>query len=43
MGLENAEGMAVDLVNNALMALIDFDKKAEPLRAIACYVIERNR
>ena len=43
MGLESAEKMAGNLVNNALMVLDDFGKNAEPLRAIGRYVIERNR
>ena len=41
LGLSNAEKMAADLVNNALKALDDFDKKAEPLRAVARYIVER--
>ncbi|GAB6905527.1 geranyltranstransferase [Desulfosarcina cetonica] len=43
MGLQNAEAYACQLINNALKALDLFDKKADSLRAIARYVIERKR
>jgi len=43
MGLADAERYARRLVNNALKALETFDNKADPLRAIARYVIERKR
>lgn len=43
LGLAGAERLADQLVNNALKALDTFDNKADPLRAIARYVIERNR
>jgi len=43
MGLEKAKTFARTLVNNALLALAGFDHRAGPLRAIAVYVIERNR
>jgi geranylgeranyl diphosphate synthase type II len=43
LGIEKAETMAEELVNNALKALVDFDSNAEPLRAIAQYIIERKR
>lgn len=43
MGLEQARTFADRLVNNALQALDIFDNNADPLRAIARYVIERNR
>lgn len=43
LGLSGAETLAVQLVNNALKALDTFDNKADSLRAIARYVIERNR
>ena len=43
LGLAGAEALAGQLVNNALKALDTFDNKADPLRAIARYVIERNR
>lgn len=42
-GLDGAERFAETLVNNALKAVETFDMKADPLRAIARYVIERNR
>lgn len=43
LGLAGAETLAGQLVNNALKALDVFDSKADSLRAIARYVIERNR
>jgi len=43
LGLAGAETFAGQLVNHALKALDTFDNKADPLRAIARYVIERNR
>ncbi len=43
IGIDAAEALACRLVNNALKALDNFDKKADPLRVIARYVIERNR
>ncbi len=42
-GLEAARSKAEDLLDQALAALSDFDHKADPLRAIARYVVERNR
>lgn len=43
IGLESARGLADRLVGKALNALDVFDKKADPLRAIARYVVERKR
>ena len=43
MGLAGARRMASDLVAEALRNLAIFDSKADPLRAIARYVIERQR
>ncbi|MBC2741980.1 MAG: polyprenyl synthetase family protein [Desulfosarcina sp.] len=43
LGLAGAETLAGQLVNNALKALDTFDSKANSLRAIAHYIIERNR
>jgi geranylgeranyl diphosphate synthase, type II len=43
LGLDGARQYAGRLVNNALKALDAFDNKADSLRAIARYVIERNR
>jgi geranylgeranyl diphosphate synthase, type II len=43
MGIDDARRFAGKLVNNALKALDPFDNKADSLRAIAHYVIERNR
>ena len=42
MGLENARKYAEDLIQNALKALIIFDSHADPLRAIATYIIQRD-
>ncbi len=43
IGLESSRQFARKLVEQALQALETFDNKAEPLRAIATYVIERKR
>jgi geranylgeranyl diphosphate synthase type II len=43
LGLGASEAYARRLIDNALQALAMFDKSAEPLRAIAVYIIERNR
>jgi geranylgeranyl diphosphate synthase type II len=43
LGLPASESFAVQLTNNALKALETFDNKADPLRAVARYVIQRNR
>jgi geranylgeranyl diphosphate synthase type II len=43
MGLEGARRMAAELVTEALRSIEIFDSKADPLRAIARYVIERQR
>ena len=43
LGLTGAETLAGQLVNNALKVLDAFDTEADCLRAIARYVIERNR
>jgi geranylgeranyl diphosphate synthase, type II len=43
LGLDGARRYAGRLVNDALQALEPFDNKADSLRAIARYVIERNR
>lgn len=42
-GLEEAKRKAQNLKNEALDALISFGEEAEPLRAIAQYVVERDR
>ncbi len=42
-GLEQARKKAVQLKDEALAALADFGPEAEPLRAIAAYVVERDR
>jgi geranylgeranyl diphosphate synthase type II len=43
IGLETSRQFAQKLVREALQALETFDNKADPLRAIATYVIERKR
>jgi geranylgeranyl diphosphate synthase type II len=43
LGLEESKNFAGKLIENALQALESFDKKAEPLRAIARYIVERKR
>jgi geranylgeranyl diphosphate synthase type II len=43
LGLQESKEFAKDLVKNALQALESFDKKAEPLRAIANYIVTRKK
>lgn len=43
LGLEASKQYAQELINAALQALTIFDTNAEPLRAIATYIIERKR
>ena len=43
LGLAEAEAYARRLVDNALKALDGFDNQADPLRALAGYIIERKR
>ncbi|MFO7838869.1 MAG: polyprenyl synthetase family protein [Desulfosalsimonadaceae bacterium] len=43
MGIAASRQYSRELANNALQALSVFDSKAEPLRALADYVIERRR
>lgn len=43
MGLDKAGQYAADLVANALQAIEIFGNKAEPLRAVASYIIERDK
>jgi len=40
-GLKKSEEIAKGLINDSLSAIKDFDGKAEPLRAIAKYMLER--
>ena len=42
LGLQNARTYAHELVQNALKVLTFFDKQAEPLRAIANFIIQRD-
>ena len=43
LGLEKSKSFAKELVNQALQAVEPFDNKADPLRAIANYIIQRKR
>lgn len=43
LGLDKSKAFAGQLVKNALQSLESFDEKAEPLRAIARYIIERKK
>ena len=43
LGLDASRQFAQKLVHQALQAIESFDNKAEPLRALARYMIERNR
>jgi geranylgeranyl diphosphate synthase type II len=41
IGLEQSHALAIDLEERALKALLQFDHRADPLRAIASFVVER--
>lgn len=41
LGIEEARKMAMDLYDDALHSLVDFDHKADPLRWLAQYIVER--
>jgi len=43
MGLEKSRSFAEELVIRALQAIESFESKADPLRAIADYIVQRNR
>ena len=43
LGIEKSKEFTKKLVNNALQALDYFDNKSDPLRAIAHYIIDRNK
>jgi geranylgeranyl diphosphate synthase type II len=43
LGIDQSERYARQLVDSALRALLIFDNKADPLRAIADYIVHRNR
>jgi len=43
LGLKKSKDFAGQLVENALQALESFDQKAEPLRAIAKFIVERKK
>jgi geranylgeranyl diphosphate synthase type II len=41
LGLDAAKAYALELRDQALHALRPFDSAAEPLRELACYIVER--
>jgi len=43
IGLEESKSFAEELVVQALQAVESFDSRADPLRAIANYIVQRNR
>ena len=43
VGIEKAKTMQKEIVEQAVQALKPFDHRAEPLRQIAVYVIERKK
>ncbi|MCX7822198.1 MAG: polyprenyl synthetase family protein [Syntrophobacterales bacterium] len=43
VGIEESKRMAKEHVKSALSAISDYDEKADPLRAIAKYVLERSK
>jgi geranylgeranyl diphosphate synthase type II len=43
LGIQESKKFAKELVKNALEALASFDKKADPLRSIASYIITRKK
>ena len=43
LGLEESKKFARKLIENALQTLESFDQKAEPLRAIATYIVDRKK
>jgi geranylgeranyl diphosphate synthase type II len=43
MGIDRAREYAAGLINEGLRAISPFDKKADPLRAIARYIVDRQR
>jgi geranylgeranyl diphosphate synthase type II len=43
IGMKNSKEIAKKLVNDALKVLDYFDNKADPLRAIAHYIVDRNK
>jgi len=43
LGLDGSKNFAAKLIENALVALEPFDQKAQPLRAIARYIVARQK
>ena len=42
IGIEQSRALACDLARRACQALVDFDGRAEPLRMLASFTVERN-
>lgn len=42
-GIEASRIIAQELIDNAILSLKEFDQKADPLREIALYLLERNK
>jgi len=43
LGLDGAKGVAKQLYEEAISSLSVFDEKADPLRWIADYIVQRNK
>ena len=43
LGLKESKQLTANIVNNALKAIEIFDNKADPLRAVARYIIKRKK
>jgi geranylgeranyl diphosphate synthase type II len=43
MGLNESKIFATNIINNALKAIELFDNKADPLRAVARYILKRKK
>lgn len=43
MGLSESKAYATELVEDAVCSLFDFGEKAEPLKALALYIVQRQR
>ena len=43
MGLNESKEFATDIINNALKSIELFDNKADPLRAVARYILKRKK
>ncbi len=43
LGIDESRVFAAKLIDNALQAIDNFDKRSDPLRALAAYIVERKR